>query len=330
MVFADIHGACDVFSRVYDDYRRARRLRLGRGRPQPRPRRGRHRSSPLATCTERLKRRNLMVKIPATAEGVPAIRQMISEGRNINVTLIFSLDRHQEVMEAYISGLEQFADDPAADLSRVASVASFFISRVDTEVDRRLEAIGTEDALALRGKAGARPGQARLQACSSRRSAARGGIGWRPVAPACSARCGRAPAPRTRPTPTCCTSTSLIGPDTVNTLPEATLEAFDDHGTLARTVDADFDERRAGLGGAGRGRRRHGRRQRPARARGRRLLHQELRRADRSPRRPRPTSSAPDPPTLTSTRRTSPGGSPGRRRGRRDFGSSGCGSPAPS
>ncbi len=108
---------------------------------------------------ERLKRRNLMVKIPATAEGVPAIRQMISEGRNINVTLIFSLDRYQEVMEAYISGLEQFADDPAADLSRVASVASFFISRVDTEVDRRLEAIGTEACAgaARQGRPGPRP-----------------------------------------------------------------------------------------------------------------------------------------------------------------------------
>ena len=84
-----------------------------------------------------------MVKIPATAEGVGATRQMIGEGRNINVTLIFSLERHREVMEAYLSGLEQYASDPGADLSRVASVASFFVSRVDTEVDRRLEAIGT-------------------------------------------------------------------------------------------------------------------------------------------------------------------------------------------
>src|SRR4029450_11155876 len=81
------------------------------------------------------------------------IRQMISEGRNINVTLVFSLDRYADVMEAYISGLEAYAADPAADLSRVPSVGSFFVSRVDTETDRRLETIGTDEALALRGRA---------------------------------------------------------------------------------------------------------------------------------------------------------------------------------
>ena len=92
-----------------------------------------------------------MVKIPGDGRGVPAIRQMISEGRNINVTLIFSLERYGEVMEAYLRGLED-ATTPA-DLSGVASVASFFVSRVDTEVDRRLDAIGSPEALALRGKA---------------------------------------------------------------------------------------------------------------------------------------------------------------------------------
>src|SRR5262245_26708943 len=92
---------------------------------------------------------NLYVKIPATAEGVPAIQAMIAEGRSINVTLIFSLDRYAEVMEAYLAGLEQ-AD---GDLSRISSVGSFFVSRVDTEVDRRLEEIGTDAALALRGTA---------------------------------------------------------------------------------------------------------------------------------------------------------------------------------
>ncbi len=101
---------------------------------------------------ERIAMPNLLVKIPATEAGVPAIRQMISEGRNINVTLIFSLERYGDVIEAYLSGLEALGA-AGGDISRVHSVASFFVSRVDTEVDRRLEAVGTERALSLRGKA---------------------------------------------------------------------------------------------------------------------------------------------------------------------------------
>src|SRR5262249_23174429 len=100
---------------------------------------------------ERIALPNLMVKIPATAEGVPAIEKMISEGRNINVTLIFSLSRYQEVMEAYLSGLEALAA-AGGDLSSVHTVASFFVSRVDTEADRRLEALGDEGK-GLEGKA---------------------------------------------------------------------------------------------------------------------------------------------------------------------------------
>ncbi|SVC25702.1 uncharacterized protein METZ01_LOCUS278556, partial [marine metagenome] len=104
---------------------------------------------------ERIGRPNLYVKIPATAEGIPAILQMISEGRSVNVTLIFSLVRYAEVMEAYVSGLE--AHDGA--LSDISSVASFFISRTDSEVDRRLDAIGSDEALALRGRAAVAQGQ---------------------------------------------------------------------------------------------------------------------------------------------------------------------------
>ncbi len=102
---------------------------------------------------ERIARRNVMVKIPATAEGIGPIRTMIAEGRNTNVTLIFSLDRYREVMNAYLDGLEAYAAQEGTELGTVASVASFFISRVDTEVDRRLEQIGSPEALALRGKA---------------------------------------------------------------------------------------------------------------------------------------------------------------------------------
>lgn len=186
---------------------------------------------------ERISLPNLMVKIPATAEGVPAIKQMIAEGRNINVTLIFSIPRYAEVIEAYISGLEAFAAD-GGDLSQVHSVASFFISRVDTEVDRRLDAIGTEAALALRGKAAV--AQARRayalfheQFTSPRfkELAAKGAHPQRPLWASTST--------KNKAYPDLLYVDSLIGPDTVNTMPDATVDAFLDHGTVARTIDSD-------------------------------------------------------------------------------------------
>jgi transaldolase len=185
-------------------------------------------------------RPNLFVKVPATAEGVPAIRQMISEGCNINVTLIFSLERYGEVIEAYLAGLEA----REGDLSRVASVASFFVSRVDTEVDRRLAAIGTPDALALRGKAAVANAKLAYQLFLEKFSGPR----WDALA----ARGARVQRPLWASTSTKDPSypdtlyvDDLIGPHTVNTLPEATIEAFEDHGTLARTVDAGVDDARA-------------------------------------------------------------------------------------
>lgn len=181
-----------------------------------------------------------MVKIPATEAGLPPIQRMIAEGRSINVTLIFSLERYQAVMDAYIAGLEELAADPAADLSRVASVASFFISRVDVEVDRRLEAIGTPDALALRGLAALTQGRLAYQQFSDTFSGPR----WNALV----ARGARVQRPLWASTGTKNPEYSdvlyvdgLIGPHTVNTLPEPTLEAFADHGVLERTVDADMD-----------------------------------------------------------------------------------------
>ncbi len=183
---------------------------------------------------ERINRPNLYVKIPATTEGIPAIRQMISEGRSVNVTLIFSLDRYADVMEAYVSGLEGCRGD----LSSVSSVASFFISRTDNEVDRRLDAIGTDDALGLRGRAAVAQGQVAYEMFQKVFSgqrwealAARGARVQRPLWASTSTK---------NPTyPDTLYVDTLIGPDTVNTLPDATLEAFEDHGTVARTVDAD-------------------------------------------------------------------------------------------
>ena len=193
---------------------------------------------------ERINRPNLFVKIPATAEGVPAIRQMISEGRSINVTLIFSIERYEEVMEAYLSGLEAYDGD----LSRVHSVASFFVSRVDTEVDRRLEAVGTDEARAARGKAAVAQAKLAYQHFRQRFSGAR----WEALA----ARGANLQRPLWASTstknpayPDLLYVDNLIGPDTVDTMPDATVEAFVDHGVLARTVDAGVDQARADLEG---------------------------------------------------------------------------------
>lgn len=190
---------------------------------------------------DRIARPNLLVKIPATAGGVTAIRSMISEGRSINVTLIFSLERHQAVMDAYLAGLEAYAQTDDADLSRVASVASFFISRVDTEVDRRLEAIGSTEALALRGKAAIAQGklayQAFLRTFSGPRWEALASRGARVQRPLWASTSTKNPD-----YPDTVYVDNLIGPDTVNTLPDQTLEAFADHGTVSRTIDRDIDE----------------------------------------------------------------------------------------
>jgi transaldolase len=199
---------------------------------------------------ETVDRPNLMVKIPATAAGVPAIRTMIGDGRNINVTLIFGLARYEEVIEAYLSGLEDLVargGNPA----RVASVASFFVSRVDTETDRRLEAIGTDEALALRGRAAVANARLAYELFTSRFSgdrwealAAKGAQYQRPLWASTST--------KNKAYPDLLYVDPLIGPHTVNTLPEATIEAFEDHGTVARTVDADLADARAVIDGLAR------------------------------------------------------------------------------
>lgn len=180
---------------------------------------------------------NLYVKIPATAEGVPAIQQMIAEKRSINVTLLFSVDRYRAVMEAYLAGLEA----AEGDLSAISSVASFFISRVDVEVDNRLNEIGTDAALALRGKAAVANGKLAYAAFremfSGPRWAAlveRGAQVQRPLWASTST--------KDDAYPDTLYVDALIGPDTVNTIPDSTLANFLDHGTVARTLDADLDE----------------------------------------------------------------------------------------
>jgi transaldolase len=192
----------------------------------------------------RIAQPNLLVKVPATREGVPAIKTMISEGRSINVTLIFGIDRYDEVMEAYISGLEALvAAGREAELPHVASVASFFVSRVDTEVDRRLEQLAggdTGDAaiLGLRGTAAVAQAQVAYQhfhdTFHTPRWAALEAKGARVQRPLWASTSTKNPA-----YPDLLYVDSLIGPATVNTMPDGTLSAYLDHGTLARTADAD-------------------------------------------------------------------------------------------
>jgi transaldolase len=188
---------------------------------------------------ERINRPNLFVKIPATPEGVPAIQAMIAEGRSINITLIFSLTRYEQVIEAYLAGLEALTA-AGGDPGGVHSVASFFVSRVDTEVDRRLEALGGSDADALRGRAAVAQAKLAYRIFQRRFSgprwqalASRGAHVQRPLWASTST--------KNPGYPDTLYVDSLIGPDTVNTLPEATIAAFEDHGTIARTIDADVE-----------------------------------------------------------------------------------------
>jgi transaldolase len=193
---------------------------------------------------ERIDRPNLYVKIPATAEGVPAIGAMVAEGRNINVTLLFSVERYDEVIEAYLGGLESLLAGGRDDLSSVRGVASFFVSRVDTEVDRRLETLATQDPvhaeelLRLRGTAAVAQARLAYQLFLERFSGPRwerlkehGANLQRPLWASTSTKNPDYPDLKY--------VDGLVGPDSVNTMPDATVDAWLDHGTLARTVDAD-------------------------------------------------------------------------------------------
>lgn len=194
---------------------------------------------------ERIAQPNLYVKIPGTAAGVAAIQTMIAEGRSINVTLLFSVRRYDEIIEAYLSGLETFVAN-GGDPSTVRSVASFFVSRVDTEVDKRLAAIGGDAATTLVGKAAIANAKAAYALFQQRfsgprweRLAAAGATLQRPLWASTST---KNPA-----YPDTVYVDSLIGPDTVNTIPDATLADFEDHGTVARTIDRDPDGAKADL-----------------------------------------------------------------------------------
>ena len=187
---------------------------------------------------ELVDRPNCYVKIPATKPGVPAIEEMIARGRPINVTLIFSLQRYVEVVEAYLRGLERLVES-GGDPTKVASVASFFVSRVDTEADRRLDEAGAPDD--LKGKLAV----ANAKLAYERYKQLFAGSRWEAL---------EAKGARTQRCLWASTSTKnpayrdvlyveeLIGPATVDTMPEETIDAFQDHGKVALTLEADLDE----------------------------------------------------------------------------------------
>jgi transaldolase len=175
-------------------------------------------------------RPNVMIKVPATVEGLEAITELTALGISVNVTLIFSLERHREVINAYLAGLEK-AKAAGIDLSSIRSVASFFVSRVDTEVDKRLDAIGTPEALALKGKAGI--ANARLayqvfeQAFSSERAKGLLAAGAHTQRPLWASTGVKDPSLRDT-----LYVEELVADDTVNTMPEKTMEATFDHGRI--------------------------------------------------------------------------------------------------
>ena len=194
---------------------------------------------------EAVDRPNLMVKVPGTAAGAEAVRELIADGVNVNVTLLFSIDAHRRVIEAYLAGLERRVQ-AGQPVDHVASVASFFVSRVDSEIDKRLDAVvakGGDDAAhaaELKGRAAIANAKLAYRLFCSMFQGPR----WEALA--------SAGAQRQRPL-WASTSTKnpayrdvlyveqLIGPHTVNTMPPATLEAFRDHGVVARTVDHDVE-----------------------------------------------------------------------------------------
>ena len=237
LVLQDIHGALDVFRDLYAQSNGTD----GFVSVEVDPSLAHDTTGTLSAARllhERISRPNVMIKIPATQQGLPAIREMIAEGRNVNVTLIFSLTRYQEVMDAYIDGLEQRMAS-GSPVSNIASVASFFISRVDNEIDKRLDQLGTPSALALRGTAAVN--QARLAYAAFQKTFS--GPRWEALAKAGASvqRPLWASTSTKNPSyPDTMYVDQLIGPDTVNTLPDATLEAFSDHGTLGRTIDQNI------------------------------------------------------------------------------------------
>ncbi|MEU4039318.1 transaldolase [Streptomyces collinus] len=242
---ADVRDAADILRPVFD----ATDGQDGRVSIEVDPRLAHNEKATVAEAKQLawlVDRPNTLIKIPATMAGLPAITSTIGLGISVNVTLIFSLERYRAVMDAYLSGLEK-AKERGLDLSKIHSVASFFVSRVDSEVDKRLDAIGTDEAKALRGKAAIANARLAYQAYEEVFSSDR----WNALE--------KAGANKQRPLwastgvkdpayPDTMYVTELVAPNTVNTMPEATLEAVEDHGEITgNTIAGTYEQARADL-----------------------------------------------------------------------------------
>lgn len=236
----DVRAACDVLAAQYE----ASGGVDGRVSIEVDPRLAHDTDKTILQAIELWKivdRPNLLIKIPATKAGLPAITAVIAEGISVNVTLIFSVQRHKEVMDAYLSGLEA-AKEAGRDLSKIHSVASFFVSRVDTEIDKRLEEIGNGQALSLRGRAGVANARLAYQAYEK---VFDHGHRFAALKDACA----RVQRPLWASTGVknpdyddTLYVVDLVAPHTVNTMPEKTLEAVADHGVVTgNTIHGTYD-----------------------------------------------------------------------------------------
>ncbi|MGW0816272.1 transaldolase [Streptomyces viridiviolaceus] len=245
MTTADVRAAADVLRPVYD----ATGGRDGRVSIEVDPRLAHDTTATIAEARQLawlVDRPNVMIKIPATKAGLPAITEVIGAGISVNVTLIFSLERYREVMDAYLAGLEK-AQAAGLDLSGIHSVASFFVSRVDSEIDKRLTLLGTEEALALKGKAALANARLAYEAYeevfAGGRFTALAGTGATRQRPLWASTGVKDPAYRDT-----LYVEELVAPGTVNTMPEATLNATADHGDVqGDTVTGGYAQARADL-----------------------------------------------------------------------------------
>ncbi|WP_217207873.1 transaldolase [Streptomyces sp. AC550_RSS872] len=245
MTTADVRAAADILRPVYG----ATDGRDGRVSIEVDPRLAHHTAATIAEARQLawlVDRPNVMIKIPATRAGLPAITEVIAQGVSVNVTLIFSLERYREVMDAYLAGLEKAAAK-GLDLSAIHSVASFFVSRVDSEIDKRLTAIGTDEALALKGKAALANARLAYEAYEEvfrgDRWTALTGAKANKQRPLWASTGVKDPAYKST-----LYVDELVAPGTVNTMPEATLDATAAHGEITGdTVTGGYAQARADL-----------------------------------------------------------------------------------